>query len=43
MGKEVNGVYRTTVVTDEAGIITHIISDVVSGDHSNQLKKALGI
>ena len=43
MGKEVNGVYRTTVVTDEAGIITHIISDVVSGDHSNQLKNALGI
>ncbi len=43
MGKEVNGVYRTTVVTDEAGFITHIISDVVSGDHSNQLKNALGI
>lgn len=43
MGKEVNGVYRTTVVTDEAGTITHIISDVVSGDHANQLKNALGI
>lgn len=43
MGKEVNGVYRTTVVTDEKGIITHIIEDVVSGDHSNQLKTALGL
>lgn len=43
MGKIVNGVYRTTVVTDEQGIITHIIDDVVSGDHSNQIKRALGI
>ncbi|MBL0023748.1 MAG: peroxiredoxin [Saprospiraceae bacterium] len=43
MGKEVNGVYRTTIVTNEKGIITHIIEDVVSGDHSNQLKTALGI
>ncbi|MBK8051890.1 MAG: peroxiredoxin [Saprospiraceae bacterium] len=43
MGKEVNGVYRTTVVTDAKGIITHIIEDVVSGDHSNQLKTALSI
>ena len=43
MGKQVNGVYRTTVVTNEKGIITHIIEDVFSGDHSNQLKTALGI
>lgn len=43
MGKQVNGVYRATVVTDEKGIITHIIDDVVSGDHSNQLKMALGV
>jgi peroxiredoxin Q/BCP len=43
MGKQVNGVYRTTVITDEQGIITHIIDDVVSGDHSNQIKDALGI
>lgn len=43
MGKEVNGVYRTTVITDENGIITHIIDDVVSADHSNQIKSALGI
>lgn len=43
MGKEVNGVYRTTVISDEKGIITHIIDDVVSGDHSSQIKSALGI
>ena len=42
MGKEVVGVYRTTVITDEKGIITHIIDKVVSGDHSNQIKTALG-
>jgi peroxiredoxin Q/BCP len=43
MGKEVTGVYRTTVVTDEKGIITHIIDNVVSAEHSNQLKEALGL
>jgi peroxiredoxin len=43
MGKEVNGIYRTTVVTNEDGVITHIIDNVVSGDHSNQLIKALGL
>jgi len=43
MGKEVVGVYRTTVVTNEKGIITHIIDNVISADHSNQLKEALGI
>jgi peroxiredoxin Q/BCP len=42
MGKDVTGVYRTTVVMDENAIITHIIDDVVSGDHANQLKTALG-
>jgi peroxiredoxin Q/BCP len=43
IGKEVTGVYRTTVVTDEKGIITHIIDNVVSAEHSNQLKEALGL
>jgi peroxiredoxin Q/BCP len=43
MGKHVTGVYRTTIVIDEFGIITHIIDNVVSGDHANQLKSALGI
>jgi peroxiredoxin Q/BCP len=43
MGKNVIGVYRTTVVIDEHGKISHIIDNVVSGDHANQLKEALGL
>jgi len=43
MGKEVMGTYRTTVVTDEAGVITHIIEDVVAAEHTEQIKKALGL
>ena len=43
MGKEVVGVYRATVVIDEVGTISHIIDNVVSADHSNQLKDALGL
>jgi len=42
MGKEVTGVYRTTVVTDEKGVITNIIYDVVSANHSEQIKEAIG-
>jgi len=42
MGKEVEGVYRTTIAIDENGIITHIIDNVVSGEHSAQLSEALG-
>lgn len=42
MGKEVEGVYRTTIAFDENGIITHIIDNVVSGEHSAQLSEALG-
>lgn len=41
MGKQVTGVYRTTIVIDENGIITHIIDNVISGDHANQLREAL--
>ena len=43
MGKDVIGVYRTTIITDENAIITHIIEDVVSAEHSSQIKAALGI
>jgi thioredoxin-dependent peroxiredoxin len=43
MGKQVTGVYRTTLVVDENGIITHIIDNVVSADHTNQLREALKI
>lgn len=43
MGKEVTGVYRSTVITDENGIISHIIYDVVSANHSEQIKEAIGL
>ena len=43
MGKEVEGVYRTTIVLDEETRITHIIEKVVSGDHSKQLAEAIGL
>ncbi len=43
MGKDIVSTYRTTVVTDENNVITHIIYDVKSADHSNQLKEAIGL
>ncbi len=43
MGKEVMGVYRTTVVSDESGTITHILDDVVSAEHGKQIAEALGL
>jgi peroxiredoxin Q/BCP len=43
MGKDVMGVYRTTVVTDENGVITHIVDNVESSSHGQQLKSLLGI
>ena len=42
MGKEVIGTYRTTVIIDENGIITHIIDNVKAAEHSSQIKVALG-
>jgi peroxiredoxin Q/BCP len=43
MGKEVVGVYRTTIVINKEGVITHIIEKVVSAKHSAQLVEVLGI
>ena len=43
MGKQVMGVYRTTVVIDESGTITHILDDVVSAEHGKQIAEALGL
>lgn len=42
MGKNVEGVYRTTIVINEEGVISHIIDNVVSGEHSSQLSTILG-
>lgn len=37
MGKEYDGIHRTTFVIDENGIITDIISDVKTKAHANQI------
>lgn len=40
-GREVMGTYRTTFVIDEEGIITHVIDDVKSKEHTGQLLEIL--
>jgi len=37
MGKEYDGIHRTTFVIDENGLITNIISDVKTKAHANQI------
>ena len=41
MGREITGVYRTTVVINEKGTIKEIISKVKTKEHANQLIEAL--
>jgi len=41
MGKEIVGVYRTTVIVDEKGYISHIIEKVKTKDHGDQILDAL--
>lgn len=42
-GREYMGIFRTTFVIDEEGTITHIIKKVKNKEHTEQLKKLLGI
>ncbi len=37
MGKDIVGVYRNTVIVDEKGIVQHIISDVKTAAHGQQI------
>jgi len=37
MGREVTGVYRTTVIIDDSGKIEHIIKKVKTKDHGEQI------
>jgi peroxiredoxin Q/BCP len=37
MGKEYDGIHRTTFVINEAGIITSVIKKVKTKDHTNQI------
>ena len=43
MGREIIGVYRTTVVVDETGYINTIIDKVKTKEHAQQLIDALGL
>jgi len=37
MGREITGVYRTTVIVDEKGMVSHVIEKVVTKSHGTQL------
>jgi peroxiredoxin Q/BCP len=37
MGREFDGIHRTTFVIDENGIITDVIEKVKTKEHSNQI------
>lgn len=39
MGKEYDGIHRTTFVIDENGIIEHVISEVKTKEHAAQILK----
>lgn len=43
MGKEYDGIIRTTFVIDENGVITHIFNKVKTANHAEQIKEAMGI
>ncbi len=42
MGREYMGIYRTTFIIDENGIITHIITKVKTKEHAEQILREVG-
>ena len=42
MGKEYDGLHRTTFIVDAEGIISHVISKVRTKDHADQILELLG-
>lgn len=42
MGKEYDGLHRTTFVINAKGVITHVIDKVNTKDHANQLLELIG-
>lgn len=42
MGKEYDGVYRTTFVIDEKGVIEHVFTKVKTKTHAEQIFEAVG-
>jgi len=43
MGKEIVGVYRTTLIVNDEGIVSHIIDKVKTKEHGEQILEALKI
>ena len=41
MGREIEGVFRTTVIVDEEGIVSSIITKVVTKNHGDQILEAI--
>ena len=41
MGREIEGVYRTTILVDEKGLVTQVISKVVTKNHGEQILEAI--
>jgi peroxiredoxin Q/BCP len=41
MGKEITGVYRTTVLVNEEGVIEDVITKVVTKSHGEQVLAAI--
>jgi len=42
MGKEYDGLHRTTFIVDANGIISHVINNVRTKDHADQILELLG-
>ena len=40
MGREYEGILRTTFITNERGVITKVIEKVKTKDHTNQILEA---
>lgn len=43
MGREFDGIHRTTFLISEEGVIEHIIDKVKTKDHTSQIKELYGI
>ena len=42
MGKEYDGLHRTTFIIDADGIVSHVINKVRTKDHADQILELLG-
>ena len=42
MGKEYDGIHRTTFILDEKGVVTHVVDKVKTKEHAAQLLELIG-